>query len=95
MPEILSLKFSGNYHDWYIFKEQFLNLIDSNVNLHETQKLYYLKSILSDSALEVVTSDGTYKSLFEVLGQRFQNNMLLLIVLLMKFYLWKCQIKIS
>ncbi|XP_054711310.1 uncharacterized protein LOC129220901 [Uloborus diversus] len=74
LPEMPLPKFSGSYQEWYTFREQFLTLIDSNDSLNDTQKLYYLKSTLSHSALEVVSKDDSYTSLFKALEDRFENK---------------------
>lgn len=51
-----------------------MNLKDSNDKLSSTQKLYYLKSTLSHSALNAVTVGDSYESLFKALNSRFENK---------------------
>ncbi|GFQ73561.1 integrase catalytic domain-containing protein [Trichonephila clavata] len=70
LPDIQLPRFNGSYHDWFNFKEQFISLIDSNNSLTDSQKLYYLKSMLTGIAKDVITIDDSYTSLFECLKKR-------------------------
>ncbi|KAL0883872.1 hypothetical protein ABMA27_015948 [Loxostege sticticalis] len=50
LPEIIIPKFSGQYEEWQSFKELFVGLIHNNKSLDNTQRLYYLKSLLTGDA---------------------------------------------
>ncbi|GBO16332.1 hypothetical protein AVEN_229758-1 [Araneus ventricosus] len=59
LPDIPHPKFSGKYKEFGNFKSQFINLIEDNDGLSNTQKLYYLKSSLTGEAKLIQTTDDT------------------------------------
>ncbi|XP_054720895.1 uncharacterized protein LOC129230517 [Uloborus diversus] len=69
LPEISLPKFNGKYEEWFLFKEQFNSIINSNSSLSDSQKLYYLKSSLIGRAKEIETIDDTYQSLWKALTE--------------------------
>lgn len=77
LPDIPLPKFSGKFEEWNIFKDKFVSLISSNVELSESQKLYYLRSCLIGNAKELQTVDDSFTSLFEALENRFNNKRLI------------------
>ncbi|XP_054720795.1 uncharacterized protein LOC129230420 [Uloborus diversus] len=77
LPEISLPKFNGKYEEWFLFKEQFNSIINSNSSLSDSQKLYYLKSSLIGRAKEIETIDDTYQSLWKALTERFENKRLI------------------
>ncbi|GBL82585.1 hypothetical protein AVEN_263673-1 [Araneus ventricosus] len=77
LPEIPLPKFSGRYEEWINFKLQFNNLITSNSQLSQEQKLHYLNSSLTGPAKDLQSIDDTFDSLFKALTDRFENKRLL------------------
>ncbi|GBM91351.1 hypothetical protein AVEN_7003-1 [Araneus ventricosus] len=77
LPEIPLPKFSGRYEEWNNFKLQFNNLITSNSQLSQEQKLHYLNSSLTGPAKDLQSIDDTFDSLFKALTDKFENKMLL------------------
>ncbi|XP_054709282.1 uncharacterized protein LOC129218988 [Uloborus diversus] len=77
LPEISLPKFNGKYEEWFLFKEQFNSIINSNSSLSDSQKLYYLNSSLIGRAKEIETIDDTYQSLWKALTERFENKRLI------------------
>ncbi|KAL0840790.1 hypothetical protein ABMA28_014602 [Loxostege sticticalis] len=78
LPEIIIPKFTGKYEEWQSFKELFLGLIHDNKSLDNTQRLYYLKSLLTDDAEILlknipVTADNYARS-WEKLVSRYNNK---------------------
>ncbi|XP_066588100.1 uncharacterized protein [Prorops nasuta] len=62
LPEIALPKFDGKYENWLAFKNAFKNLIISQNDLTETDKLHYLKSALIEDAsqkLNILSIAGT------------------------------------
>ncbi|GBN79265.1 hypothetical protein AVEN_87624-1 [Araneus ventricosus] len=77
LPEIPLPKFSGRYEEWNNFKLQFNNLITSNSQLSQEQKLHYLNSSLTGPAKDLQSIDDTFDSLFKALTDRSENKRLL------------------
>lgn len=78
LPEIKIPFFSGDYMEWYSFKELYTGLIHNNELLDYTQKLYYLKSYLTGDAAELlkniaITADN-YISSWEKLESMYDNK---------------------
>ena len=74
LPVIPLPVFSGNYEDWGKFKTSATNLIASNVELSDSQKLHYLTASLQGKAKSIETEDDTYDSFFNALQQRYENR---------------------
>ncbi|GFQ94323.1 uncharacterized protein TNCT_416771 [Trichonephila clavata] len=77
LPELSLPQFNGDIETWFIFKEQFKEIIE-NCGLNDKQKLQYLQSGLIGIAKHVQTVDDTYDSLFLALEQRFENKRLII-----------------
>ncbi|GFR30072.1 DUF1758 domain-containing protein, partial [Trichonephila clavata] len=77
LPELSFPQFNGDIETWFIFKEQFKEIIE-NCGLNDKQKLQYLQSCLIGIAKHVQTVDDTYDSLFLALEQRFENKRLII-----------------
>ncbi|GFR32400.1 DUF1758 domain-containing protein [Trichonephila clavata] len=77
LPELSLPQFNGDIETWFIFKEQFKEIIE-NCGLNDKQKLQYLQSCLIGIAKHVQTVDDTYDSLFLALEQRFENKRLII-----------------
>ncbi|GFQ83066.1 integrase catalytic domain-containing protein [Trichonephila clavata] len=72
LPEFSLPQFNGDIETWFIFKEQFKEIIE-NCGLNDKQKLQYLQSCLIGIAKHVQTVDDTNDSLFLALEQRFRK----------------------
>ncbi|XP_054715273.1 uncharacterized protein LOC129224750 [Uloborus diversus] len=77
LPSISLPHFSGKYTEWLTFKSQFITLIDSNKQLSDSQKLFYLQSALTGTAKQLQNIDDSYSSLFEALKNRYENKRLI------------------
>ncbi|GFQ82791.1 uncharacterized protein TNCT_582931 [Trichonephila clavata] len=77
LPELSLPQFNGDIETWFIFKEQFKEIIE-NCGLNDKQKLQYLQSSLIGIAKHVQPVDDTYDSLFLALEQRFENKRLII-----------------
>ncbi|GFQ74744.1 uncharacterized protein TNCT_122291 [Trichonephila clavata] len=77
LPELSLPQFNGDIETWFIFKEQFKEIIE-NCGLNDKQKLQYLQSCLIGIAKHVQTVDDTYDSLFLALEQRFENKRIII-----------------
>ncbi|GFQ94131.1 integrase catalytic domain-containing protein [Trichonephila clavata] len=77
LPELSLPQFNGDIETWFIFKEQFKEIIES-CGLNDKQKLQYLQSCLIGIAKHVQTVDDTYGSLFLALEKRFENKRLII-----------------
>ncbi|GBM67203.1 hypothetical protein AVEN_160799-1 [Araneus ventricosus] len=67
LPGIPLTKFSGNCEEWNNFKLQFNNLITSNSQLSQEQKLHYLNSSLTGPAKDFQSIDDIFDALFKAL----------------------------
>lgn len=50
LPEIPLPKFNGKYEEWFIFKDAFIAIVDTNTEINEVSKLFVLKNCLIDDA---------------------------------------------
>lgn len=78
LPKIEIPQFSGDYIEWPNFRDIFHSLIVSNTNLHDAQKLHYLKSSLTDQAAQLVkhlsVTEANFSSAWEMLSKRYENK---------------------
>ncbi|GFT95501.1 DUF1758 domain-containing protein [Trichonephila clavipes] len=70
IPPIILPTFSGKYEQFSNFKSQFDDLITTNEQLTQSQKLYYLNSCLSNKVKEFASTFDTFSSLYETLESR-------------------------
>ncbi|GFU99794.1 integrase catalytic domain-containing protein [Trichonephila clavipes] len=63
IPPIILPTFSGKYEQFSNFKSQFDDLITTNEQLTQSQKLYYLNSCLSNEVKEFASTFDTFSSL--------------------------------
>lgn len=81
LPAIQLPKFSGDYKTWTSFHDLFVTLIHNNQNIPNVQKLYHLKSNLTDEAEQllrhVTVTDANYQTAWEILKQRYENKRVL------------------
>ncbi|GFW03177.1 uncharacterized protein TNCV_157971 [Trichonephila clavipes] len=76
-PPIILPTFSGKYEQFSNFKSQFDDLITTNEQLTQSQKLYYLNSCLSNEVKEFASTFDTFSSLYEALESRYDNKRLI------------------
>lgn len=81
LPEIKLPIFDGSYDNWLEFKHCYTTMIHKRTDLDEIQKLQYLRSALTGSALQVISalefSPANYIHAWELLENRFHNDRLL------------------
>nr|XP_049702535.1 uncharacterized protein LOC126055847 [Helicoverpa armigera] len=81
LPTIKLPTFDGNYLKWLEFKDTFLSVVDSNLEIPHINKFHYLRSALEGSAAVVIKSiefsAKNYKVAWDLLCQRFENKDLL------------------
>lgn len=82
LPKITLQKFSGEYQVWPAFRDLFLSIIDRKQDISAIEKLYYLKSYVTDEAdryicnyaLTLDNYQRTWKALYDHYGNN--NNIL-------------------
>ncbi|GFT19168.1 uncharacterized protein TNCV_303011 [Trichonephila clavipes] len=67
-------EFSGVIAEFSNFKNQFINLISNNVQLNDSQKLYYLRASLKGEAKLLESPSDSFDSLFKALEDRYENK---------------------
>ncbi|GFW03663.1 integrase catalytic domain-containing protein [Trichonephila clavipes] len=77
IPPIILPTFSGKYEQFSKFESQFDDLITTNEQLTQSQKLYYLNSCLSNEVKEFASTFDTFSSLYEALESRYDNKRLI------------------
>lgn len=74
--------FDGKYENWLSFKNAFKNIIDSQSDLSDIDKLHYLETGLTGDAvnkLNILTVDGTnYSKAWELLGRAYEVKRILI-----------------
>ncbi|GFT35190.1 uncharacterized protein TNCV_352981 [Trichonephila clavipes] len=80
IPPIILPTFSGKYEQFSNFKSQFDDLITTNEQLTQSQKLYYLNSCLSNEVKEFASTFDTFSSLYEALESRYDNKRLIVYI---------------
>lgn len=78
LPNIVLPKFNGKYSEFYEFFNMFDSVIGSDASKPPVQKLYYLKSFLSDEPLALVSNlpltDSSYSEAIALLKERYENQ---------------------
>ncbi|GFX26015.1 uncharacterized protein TNCV_2273561 [Trichonephila clavipes] len=74
LPQIPLPEFSGVIAEFSNFKNQFINLISSNEQLNDSQKLYYLRASLKGEAKLLESPSDSFDSLFSALEDRYENK---------------------
>ena len=77
LPKLIIKPFDGNILNWQTFFDQYSSTVHSKTNLNDIDKFTYLKSLLSEAALETIsgltlTSDN-YSEAIELLKNRYGN----------------------
>lgn len=82
LPTLKLPNFAGEYDQWTLFKDAFLSLIHDNRKLSAIQKFQYLRSVLKDKALQVVsglnTSAENYLIAWDLLKSHYENKKLII-----------------
>ena len=82
LPKLELSKFDGDIINWQGFWDQFLIAIHENDSLADIDKFSYLKSFLSDSALQSINglslNATNYKEAIEILHERYGNKQVLI-----------------
>lgn len=78
LPPIEIPKFNGNLAAWPAFKELFVRIIGQRTSIMGAQKLQYLKTYLTGSALNIIrhldTTDGNFEVAWRLVHDRFDNE---------------------
>ncbi|GBL84606.1 hypothetical protein AVEN_191071-1 [Araneus ventricosus] len=77
IPPLVLPEFSGKYEEFSSFKAQFDDLITNNIQLSQSQKLYYLRSCLTHDARDLSSNFDNFESLYEALVTRYDNERLI------------------
>lgn len=82
LPEAPLPTFDGNYENWLSFKNAFRDMIGSQVDLSEIDKLHYLKAALSGDAgnkAKVFAIEGTsFSQIWELLERSYEVKRILI-----------------
>ena len=77
LPRMELPKFSGNIQDWPAFDAMFNSLVNSDADLTDTDKLFYLLSCIQGEAKQLVghirTTDEGYAVARDILQRRYDN----------------------
>lgn len=86
LPKLTLPTFNGEYSEWANFRDQFVATIGDNKELSDVQKLMYLKSQLTDTAAEllssVTTTQHNYKTAWSTLTERYDNQRMMVMTLM-------------
>ena len=78
LPKLDLPKFDGSYSQWSSFVDLFDGAVDSMTNLTDSQKLFYLKGLLTGEAASLLTSvnvtDANYSVARGILKTRYENR---------------------
>ncbi|KAL0867450.1 hypothetical protein ABMA27_008237 [Loxostege sticticalis] len=82
LPQINLPTFDGNYQYWLEFRDTFVSLIHNNSSIDDINKFHYLRASLQGNAALIIKnidfSGENYKSAWDLLCERFNNNRLLI-----------------
>ena len=78
LPKLDLPKFDGSYSQWSSFVDPFDGAVDSMTSLTDSQKLFYLKGLLTGEAARLLTSvnvtDANYSVARDILKTRYENR---------------------
>ncbi|XP_055589427.1 uncharacterized protein LOC129741706 [Uranotaenia lowii] len=81
LPDIHLPNFSGRLRDWVTFRDMFRSLIHNNNQLSPVDKFTYLRSSVSDEALQEISaidiSANNYQVAWKALENRYENKKLI------------------
>lgn len=78
LPPITIAPFSGDASKWTAFHNMFLCTVHNNASLQKVEKLQYLKSLLKDEAIQLISNipiiAKNYETAWEKLKSRYDNK---------------------
>ena len=78
LPKLDLPKLDGSYSQWISFRVLFDGAVHSNSSLTDSQKLFYLKGLLTGEAKRLLSAiaitDANYSEAKEILKQRYENR---------------------
>ncbi|XP_053685762.1 uncharacterized protein LOC128735296 [Sabethes cyaneus] len=81
LPEMKLKEFSGDLDDWVTFRDLFVSLIHSNLQLTAVQKMHYLRATLTGDAARIISaleiSANNYLVAWNLLKERYENSNML------------------
>ncbi|XP_065079351.1 uncharacterized protein LOC135702245 [Ochlerotatus camptorhynchus] len=69
LPTITLPEFDGDYNQWLAFHDTFVALIHANPEVHDIQKLHYLRAALKGEAAQLVESIGISSANYTIAWQ--------------------------
>ena len=82
LPQLSTLKFSGNLQDWVTFKDKFLSLVGDSTTIPNIKKFHYLLSAINDDLKSVIQhipiSEQDFRIPWEILLKRYENERLII-----------------
>lgn len=82
LPEASLPTFDGKYESWLSFKKAFKNMIGSQTDLSDLDKLYYLKAALNGKAANKLRifaiDDANYSKAWELLEKSYEVKRILI-----------------
>ncbi len=77
LPKIQMKRFSGDYKEWPAFWDIYKSTIHKKQQLSDTPKFYYLKSLLTDEAANIIAhfpiTDSAYETAVSRLNERYDR----------------------
>lgn len=77
LPPINLVKFNGELNQWASFFECYNNVVHNNTNLTNSDRVFYLRGILSGSALtciaDIPPTGDNYELIYSTLVQKYQD----------------------
>ncbi|XP_055614543.1 uncharacterized protein LOC129760887, partial [Uranotaenia lowii] len=81
LPDIQLPKFGGKIREWVTFRDMFTSLINNNSQLSPIDKFSYLRSSVTDEALQEISSiemtAANYQVAWNALERRYENKKLI------------------
>ncbi|XP_075157829.1 uncharacterized protein LOC142231095 [Haematobia irritans] len=78
LPKISLPNFSGDYMEWFPFRDIYLSLVHNNFSLSKIQKFFYLKGTLSGEAAGLIrtlsVTEANYDTAWTILESRYHNR---------------------
>lgn len=82
LPDLTLKTFSGNHDEWLTFCDSFKSSIHNNSSLNDIDKLRYLQSSLTGSALKTIeaieTTASNYKVAWKLLEEQYDDKRLII-----------------
>ncbi|XP_054725647.1 uncharacterized protein LOC129235684 [Anastrepha obliqua] len=78
LPKISVPNFSGDYLEWFSFRDLYTSLVHNNSALSKIQKMYYLKNCVTGEAARLIkhifATEANYDLAWKTLEDRFHNK---------------------